>query len=92
MASPPISTERAGLRASCVKLARRGGAQRPHVARIEADPLAVDRGPGVAEQRQRHLVAADLDADVGQDPVGVRLDERQALLPQQLVARGSGAG
>ena len=78
--------DRAGRVAGQLReLARRGGAQRPHVAGIEADPGAVDGGPGVAEQTERDLVAADLDADVGQDPVGVRLDERQALLAEQLV-------
>jgi hypothetical protein len=37
------------------------------------------------EQAQRLLVAAELDADLAEDAVGVALDEVEALFAQQLV-------
>ena len=43
--------------------------------------------PGVLEQLQRLGVVADLDPDVGQDSVGVLLDQRKALFAEQLVRR-----
>ncbi len=67
------------------ELARRGGAQRLDVAGIEVDGDAVDGGAGILEQLQRLGVVADLDADLGQQPIGLRLDQRQAFLAQQLV-------
>ena len=69
------------------ELARRGRAQRPHVTGVEVNGDAVDRGAGVAEQLQRLGVVADLDAHLGEHPVGLGLDQRQALLAEQLVRR-----
>ena len=53
----------------------------------EADPLAVDVGAGLAEEAQRVGVAAELDADLLEDRVGVVLDEREALLAEDLERR-----
>ena len=67
------------------ELARRGRLDdlAAHPAR-EADALAVDVGAGVAEQAERVGVAAELDADLLEDRVGVVLDEREALLAEDL--------
>ena len=88
MCIPPISTLRSGFRAYWVNCARRGRLDdRPaHPAR-EADALAVDVGAGLAQQPQRVGVAAELDADLLEDRVGVVLDERQALLAEDLERR-----
>ena len=88
MCIPPISTFRSGLRAYWVNWrgARRLDDLAAHPAR-EADPLAVDVGAGVAQQRERLGVAAELEADLLEDRVGVVLDERQALLAEDLERR-----
>ena len=57
------------------------------MAGIEAHEVAVHRGAGVAEQVAGGVVAADLDADVAEELVGLCLDERQALVGQELVER-----
>ena len=54
-----------------------------HAAR-EADPLAVDVGAGLAQQAQGVRVAAEVDADLLEDRVGVVLDEREPLLREDL--------
>ena len=67
------------------ELARRGRLDdlAAHPAR-EADPLAVDVGAGVAQQAEGVGVAAELEADLLEDRVGVVLDEREALLVEDL--------
>ena len=57
-----------------------------HPAR-EPDALALDVRAGVAEQLERVGVAAELEADLLEDDVGVVLDEAQALLAQHLERR-----
>ena len=88
MCIPPISTLRSGLRAYWVNWrgARRLDDLAAHPAR-EADAHAVDVGAGVVQQPQRLGVAAELDADLLEDRVGVVLDERQALLAEDLERR-----
>ena len=63
---------------------RRGRAQRPHVPGVEAHPLPVDGRAGVGEQPQGDVVV-DLDADLGEQLVGLGLDQGQPLLADQLV-------
>ena len=62
-----------------------------HMPAREADALALDVGAGVVEQPERLGVAAELDADLLEDRVGVVLDEREALLVEDL-ERGERAG
>ncbi len=57
-----------------------------HPAR-EADALALDVGAGLAEQPERVRVAAELETDLLEDRVGVVLDERQALVAEDLERR-----
>src|SRR6185369_3134377 len=54
-----------------------------HPAR-EPDPFALDVGAGVAEEMQGVAVAAELEADLLEDRVGVLLDDREALVVQDL--------
>ena len=49
-------------------------------AGVEAESRPIDGGPGVAEQLDGDLVAPHLDPDLGQDPVGVLLDQVEAVL------------
>ena len=53
--------------------------------RVEAHPLAVDVGAGLPEQVEGGVIAPDFDADLGEDPVGVLLDEVEAALCEQVV-------
>ncbi len=48
---------------------------------------ALHVGAGFLPQRQRLLVVAELDADLFEDQVGVRLDQRQPFLVEHLVVR-----
>ena len=64
---------------------------RRHIPRGKRTRVAVDVGAGVAEDPERLGVAAELDADLLEDRVGVVLDERQALLAEDL-ERGELAG
>ena len=57
----------------------------------ETDPLPVDGRAGLTEDPQGIGVAAELEADLLEDRVGVVLDERQALLVEDL-ERGELAG
>jgi hypothetical protein len=57
------------------------------VSGIEMNRDAVDRRPGILEQLQRLGVVANFDPYIGQDAVGVLLDQRKALFTQQLVWR-----
>ena len=70
------------------ELARRAGLhdRAAHPAR-EADAHAVDVGAGVVQQSNRLGVAPELEADLLEDRVGVLLDERQALLAEDLERR-----
>ena len=70
------------------ELARRGGLddRAAHPAR-EPDALAVDVGAGLAQQSEGLGVAAEVEADLLEDRVGVLLDERQALLAEDLERR-----
>ena len=52
---------------------------------IEVDGDAIDGGTGVFEQLQRLGIVTDLDADLGQQPIGLRFDQRQAFLAEQLI-------
>ena len=74
------------------ELARRG---RLHElageAAREADALAVDVGAGVGEELERVGVVAEVDPDLLEDRVGVVLDQREALLGQDL-ERGRACG
>ena len=56
-----------------------------HQARVESEQLAVGGGAGVAEQFDRLVVAADLYSDLGEDAVGMLLDQVQAVLAEQVV-------
>jgi len=56
-----------------------------HEAGVEAEPRPVNGGPGVAEQLDGDLVAPHLDPDLGQDPVGVLLDQVETVLLEQVV-------
>ena len=47
-------------------------------------PLAVDVGTGIAPQRQRLLVVAKFDADLGKNGFGIRFDGLQAFIGQDL--------
>ena len=47
----------------------------------------VDRRTGVLEQPQRFGIVADLDADIGQDSVGMGLDQGKAFFAKQFVGR-----
>jgi hypothetical protein len=51
-------------------------AQRPGQTGIEAHPRARDRGPNILEKPQRLLIAAELDADFPQNPLGMGLQTR----------------
>ncbi len=46
---------------------------------------AIHVGAGFLPHRQRFLVVAEFDADLLKDQVGIRLDQRQALLVEHLV-------
>ena len=83
-----MSTERSGLRACWTKL--RGadsGDDRLEEPRLEAHALSLHVGARLAPQRQRGRVAAELDADLLEDPIGGPIDEVQAFLVQQAVGR-----
>ena len=47
--------------------------------------VQVTTAPGVPEQGQRRLVAPELNADLGEDPVGLSLDVAERLFGEQLV-------
>ena len=64
----------------CDQLARQAGGH------VHA-PLIGDARAGAPPQLDRGLVAADLHADLLQQPVGVRLHRAQAFLGEQLVGR-----
>ena len=64
---------------------RRGRHDGLHQAGVEAEALAVHGRAGVPEQLDRLVVTPDLDADLGQDAVGVLLDEVEAALVEQVV-------
>ena len=49
----------------------------------EADALAVDVRPGVAEERERIGGVAEVDPDLREDRVGVLLEQREALLAER---------
>ena len=66
--------------------ARRLDDRAAHPAR-EADPLAVDVGARLPQQPERVRVAAEVDADLLEDRVGVLLDQREALLAEDLERR-----
>ena len=66
--------------------ARRGRAQRTHMSRVEAHSIAVDRRAGLAEEPDGDVVV-DVHPDLGQDLVGLLLDQRQPFLAEQLVVR-----
>ena len=53
---------------------------------IEAHPLAVDGGPGIGEHPQGDVVV-DLDADLGEQLVGLGLDQGEPFLADELVGR-----
>ena len=67
------------------ELARRGRLHElsAHPAR-EADALAVDVRPGVAEEHERIGCVAEIDAHLREDRVGVLLEDREALLAENL--------
>ena len=84
MCGPPIWTFVAGLRACWVKIrgagpGRSGGTS--HAGSGRARPRRRRRRRG---QSERVGIAAELDADLLEDRVGVPLDERQALLVEDL--------
>jgi hypothetical protein len=72
-------TERAGLRAYWMNSA---GAPRDPDARA-----ALDIGTRAAPQVDRFRIAADLHADLLEEPVGMCLDRHQLLFLQHLVGR-----
>ena len=53
---------------------------------VEPDSHAIDTGPGFPEQRQRQLVAPELDSDFREYPVSLILDFGKRLFSQQLVS------
>ncbi len=57
-----------------------------HAAR-EADALALDVSPGGLPQRKALRIIAEVQADLLEDRVGIVLEQRQALLAQDLVVR-----
>ncbi len=61
-----------------------------HAAR-KAHQLVLHLGAGPAPEVERLRVAQEFDADLGQDRIGIALDERQTVLGQDLVA-GQGPG
>ena len=69
------------------ELSRGGGAQRAHVARVEVNGDAVHRRACVAEQLQRFVVGADLDAHFAQEVLGVMFHRVEPLLAEELVRR-----
>ena len=84
---PPISTDGAGLRACWVKL---GGAVLSDLAqhaRLEPDEHAVDLGAGPLPVVERHRIVAELDADLGQDAIGRRLDLEEVFFAEDVVGR-----
>ncbi len=70
---------------------RRGLDDRAGKPAREADPLAVDVGAARLQRRERVGVAAEVDADLLENRVGVPLEEREAFLVEHLV-RGEGPG
>ena len=73
------------------ELSRRGRAEVAGETGLEAHAVAVDLRSRVTEQRTRHLVAADVHADLGQQAVGHRLDLDEPLFRHQLVRRDPAA-
>ena len=61
---------------------RRGQQGARHPARY-VDSIALHVGPGLAPQAQRFRVAAELDADLLENRLGVRLDDLDGLSAQQ---------
>src|SRR5581483_6554926 len=59
---------------------------RAHETGIEAHPLALHIGAGLAPEFQRPGVAAEIDADLLQDLVDRRLDAGEAFLAQQVIS------
>ena len=53
--------------------------------RLESHTLAPDVGAGRAPQRQGVRIAAKLDADVAEDPIGGPIDPIQSFLAQQVI-------
>ena len=53
----------------------------------EADALAVDVRPGVAEERERIGCVAEVDAHLREDRLGVLLEDREALLGEPRTGR-----
>jgi hypothetical protein len=69
---------RARLAALHAESSGRGRTERPDEPGIEAHPGARNRRPGRLEQRERLLVAAELDADFLEDPLCMSLEARRA--------------
>ena len=57
------------------------------MAGIEPHALALDARPGLPEQLERLVVAAKLDADLPQNPVGMRFQPHQLFFVEQIVRR-----
>ncbi len=64
---------------------RRRAQNFPQMARLEANPDAIDSGAGFPEQPDGLVIAAELDANLGQDPVGRALDGHQTGFIQNIV-------
>ena len=50
---------------------------------VKTHPFAIDRRAGLAPKGERRIVAAELDADLLQNPIGLSLDEVEAFLAHQ---------
>jgi len=66
----------------------RGGLQDvTQKARLELHQKPVHLGPGAAPMVQRHRIVAELDAGLGQNAVGRRLDPAQVFFAQNVIGR-----
>ena len=74
-----------GIAGDLGEAAGRRPAERRDLSRLEADPRPDDVGAGLLEEPQRFLVAAELDADLLQDAVGVGLDLGQPFFAHKFI-------
>ena len=87
MLLPPIGTFRSGFRACWTNSGGQVAQRLAREAAGEADARAVDVGAGILEQRERARMLAELDADLLKDGLGVALDDREALLVEDVGER-----
>ena len=83
IASPPISSDRCGLRARSENVRRRERRLRAQEPRVEANRVAVDGLARRAEERER-LRVVELHPDLGREPVDAAVDDCERLLGQGL--------